>query len=367
MAGLGHQVAAYSTLLGDVAEEIRRENVFVCDRLADMPWRPDIIHGHHHLDLMTALLFYRRTPAVFVSHGWVPWVEIPPRHPRIMRYFAVDVPTREAAVRNGVPADRVQVQPNFVDLKRFKPRPPLPVKPRRALVLSNYAHKHLPVIREACAAAGIEVDVRGRDSGQVAQRPEEILPRYDIVFAKGRSALEAVTVGNAVIICDRFGVGPMVSLKNALQLQSLSGEYNALYEPLSVEAVAKELANYRPDDAAGVCQLARSVVGLDQAVVAFLRAYQEIIQRFASTAWDEDAEAAAESDYLAWLTRFLKDNQAVLHKYDVPDAQLESTSSKATRVAPAKKPVQRLQNVPLIGSLVKVISRCRTSPRETPN
>jgi hypothetical protein len=356
MAGLGHEVAAYSTTLGAVAEEIRNENVFVCDRLSEMPWRPDIIHGHHHLDLMTALQFYRGVPAVFVSHGWVPWVEIAPRHPRIIRYFAVDVPTRDAVTRQGIPAERVRLQPNFVDLKRFKIRPPLPPRPRRALVMSNYAHKHLAVVREACAAAGIEVDVCGRDSGRVAERPEELLPNYDIVFAKGRSALEAVTVGNAVIICDRFGVGPMISLKNALQLQSLSGDYQKLYEPLSVEAVARELANYRPDDANGVCRLARSVVGLDEAALAFLRAYEEITRTFPSQKLDDEVEAAADSDYLAWLARYLKANPAILHKNDVSDSEL-SPARGIDKKEQAKPARPRFAGVPVVGSLVNFFSR----------
>ena len=364
MAECGHEVAAYSSVIGDVGEEIRRGNVFVCDRLTEMPWRPDIIHGHHHLDLMTAVLFYRRTPAVHVSHGWVPWVEIPPSHPRIMQYFAVDVPTRDAAVRNGVPADRVHVHPNFVNLKRFKTRGPLPATPRRALVLSNYTHKHLPVIREACAAAGIEVEVRGRDAGNVALRPEEILPHYDIVFAKGRSALEAVTVGNAVIICDRFGVGPMVSMKNALQLQSLSGDYQALYEPLTVQAVARELANYRPEDAAAVCQLARSVVGLDQAVIHFLRAYEEIIHTFASTPLDEDAEAAAESAYLAWVTCYIKESPARLHKHDVSDAELKSSRAEAARPQRASLATHVRQR---LRPLMNTISRRMKSNRGAAN
>lgn len=364
MAGLGHEVAAYSTMLGAVADEIRSENVFVCDQLSDMPWRPDIIHGHHHLDLMTALQFYRGVPAVFVSHGWVPWVEVPPRHPRIIRYFAVDVPTRDAVVRQGIPAERVRVQPNFVDLKRFKTRPPLPAKPRRALVMSNYAHKHLAVVREACAAAGIEVDVCGRDSGHVAERPEELLPLYDIVFAKGRSALEAVTVGNAVIICDRFGVGPMISLKNALQLQSLSGEYQKLYEPLSVEAVAREISNYRPDDAAGVCRLARSVVGLDQAAVAFLRSYEEITRTFASEKVDETVEAKADSDYLAWLARYLKANPALLHRNDVSDAELASAKD-LPRAKPQPVKPARFARFPVVGSLMSVFSRRVSATDET--
>jgi hypothetical protein len=313
---------------------------------------------------MTALLFYRRISAICVSHGWVPWVEIPPWHPRIMRYFAVDVPTRDAAVRSGVPADRVHVQPNFVNLKRFKTRPPLPAKPRRALVLSNYTHKHLPVIREACSAAGIEVDVRGRDAGNVAPCPEDILPQYDIVFAKGRSALEAVCVGNAVIICDRFGVGPMVSMKNALQLQTLSGDYQALYEPLSVQAVARELANYRPEDAAGVCLLARSVAGLDQAVITFLRAYEENIYKFAATPLDENAEAAAESSYLRWLAHHVKENPALFRKYDIQDAELQSASAHESRPAkPLRVPKVRqgFENIPLIGPLMNAIARCLQS------
>jgi len=221
-------------------------------------------------------------------------------------------------------------------------------------------------VREACAAAAIQVDVCGRDSGRVAERPEELLPGYDIVFAKGRSALEAVTVGNAVIICDRFGVGPMISLKNALQLQSLSGEYQKLYEPLSVEAVAREISNYRPDDAAGVCRLARSVVGLDQAAVAFLRNYEEITRTFALEKLDLAADAKADSDYLAWLARYLKANPALLHRNDVSDAELASAKDperiKPLPVKPARTGLARL---PLVGSLMSVFSRRVSAADET--
>jgi glycosyltransferase involved in cell wall biosynthesis len=313
MARCGHEVAAYSPLLGGVADEMRRSDVFVADNLAQIPWRPDIIHGHHHLEFMAALLFYRGVPAVFISHGWVPWVEIPPRHPRIMQYFAVDNPTRDAAIKNhGVPAEQIRVLPNFVDLERFKPRSPLPVKPGRALVLSNNAHEgtHLPFIRKACAAVGIEVQVCGQKAGKVAERPEDILPEHDIVFAKGRSALEAVAVGNAVIICDSFGVGPMVSPRNALQLRTLNGDYRSLCEPLSTDAISRALTKYNPSEAAAVSQLARTMIGLDKAVGAIIRAYEEAIAQLASRPENAEAEAAAESAYLAWLSRYIKEKRS---------------------------------------------------------
>lgn len=335
---LGHEVAAYSMVLGEVAVELEKGNVIVTDRLASLPWSPDVIHGHHHLELMTALLFFRNTPAVFVSHGWIPWVEIPPRHPRIIEYFAVDNPTREAATReHHIPAELVRILPNFVDLDRFQVRPPLPAKPRRALVLSNYAREetYLQILREACAQAGLELDVLGMGVDRIVRDPEHILPQYDVVFAKGRTALEAVAVGNAVIVCDTFGAGPMVNMSNALALQSLAGDYHTLYEPLSVEALTRELANYQPSQAAAVCQLARAMIGLDKAVSVLLASYERAIAKFSTQPVDEKADAVAESDYLFWVARYIKDNPEAVWRHDALAAELESARAENVRLAKA--------------------------------
>ena len=42
-------------------------------------------------------------------------------------------------------------------------------------------------------------------------RPEELLPKYDLVFAKARCALEAMATGCAVVLCDFAGLGSMVN------------------------------------------------------------------------------------------------------------------------------------------------------------
>ena len=44
----GHQVVAYSSLLGEVAEELRAATVAVTDRLETVSLAPQVIHGHHH-------------------------------------------------------------------------------------------------------------------------------------------------------------------------------------------------------------------------------------------------------------------------------------------------------------------------------
>src|SRR5581483_9053651 len=155
---------AYSAHLGEVAEELRRLTVPVIDDLEALASPPDLIHGQHHLETVTALLRFPGVPAVYFCHGWLPWQEMPPRFPRILRYVAVDQTCRDRLVcEHGIPEDRVRVLLNFVDLERFKPRPPLPVRPARALIFSNSANEetHAPAIREACQRAGIALDIVG--------------------------------------------------------------------------------------------------------------------------------------------------------------------------------------------------------------
>src|SRR5262249_52125577 len=148
----GHTPVAYSTVMGEVAAELRAGTVPVVDNLDAISIPPDIIHGQHHLETMTALLRFPRVPAVYFCHGWLPWEEAPPRFPRILRYVAVDHTCRDRLLfEHGISESRIKVLMNFVDLDRFQPREPLPARPRRALVFSNrIADDQVANIRAAC-------------------------------------------------------------------------------------------------------------------------------------------------------------------------------------------------------------------------
>jgi len=52
---------------------------------------------------------------------------------------------------------------NAVNLQRFQLRNALPVRPKRALVFSNYAgrYTHLLAVRRACRKLDLELDVLG--------------------------------------------------------------------------------------------------------------------------------------------------------------------------------------------------------------
>ncbi|MDQ3747147.1 MAG: glycosyltransferase family 4 protein, partial [Acidobacteriota bacterium] len=156
----GHAPVVYTTRTGEGARRLREATIPVVDDLNKISAPPDIIHGQHHAETMTALLHFSETPALFFCHGWLPWNETPPRHPRILRYLAVDDTCRDRLLfEAGVPEERTRVVLNAVDLTRFLPRGPLPPRPRRALVFSNSAERHAPVVREACARADIKLDL----------------------------------------------------------------------------------------------------------------------------------------------------------------------------------------------------------------
>lgn len=289
----GHQPVVYAPVLGTVANELEAAGIPVVDDLHKLETPPDIIHGNQPTETMIALLFFPRTPGVYFCHTWRARLEMPPLFPRIQRYVGIDEPCYEHLLANGVAKNRARIILNFVDLARFKPRGPLPARPRRALVFSNYAEPlqpHLKVIRETCARNAVEIDAIGEGVGYIELHPELKLGEYDLVFAKGRAALEAMAVGSAVNLCDVWGLGPMVTTGEFDSLRRLNFGCRTLQERFTIEALQAQLARYNPRDAAEVSQKVRSTAGIDMAMHLILDVYEEAIaeyKRNPAPAYDE--------------------------------------------------------------------------------
>ncbi|MDQ1516205.1 MAG: hypothetical protein QOE80_2035, partial [Actinomycetota bacterium] len=165
----GHTPVVYSPDPGPVADELRLATVPVVDDLTALAeWTPQLVHGHHTLETILALLRFPGVPAIFVCHDWTIWHDEAPPLDRVVFYVAVDDTCRDRLhLRHGVPTDRLRVIYNWVDLARFPPRDPLPGHPERALLFSNYAREdsHLGPVREACVRLGIPLDVIGAGVG----------------------------------------------------------------------------------------------------------------------------------------------------------------------------------------------------------
>ena len=157
----------------------------------------------------------------------------------------------------GIPADKVMLLLNAVDLTRVPLRSrALETRPLRAIAFNKF-RSHLPILRAACERAGLDYAELGLGANRVVSHPEEELVRYDIVFATGRCALEAACGGSAVICCDERGLGGLVVSANYDQFRRNNFGLRAMTRALTVEAVLDEIRKYNRDDAIAVSARAR--------------------------------------------------------------------------------------------------------------
>ena len=136
----GHQPAVFTPQAGALAERLRSRTVPVVDRLAALKATPEIIHGHHREPLLLASMRFPQVPAVFVCHSWNSPDDLPLKLPNLVRFVAVDEACRDRLIyEGGIPADATQLVCNFANTQRFRPRGPLPSRPKRALLFTNRA------------------------------------------------------------------------------------------------------------------------------------------------------------------------------------------------------------------------------------
>jgi len=305
----GHYPVVYSTVLGEVAELLRQITVPVVDDLDALGFVPDLIHGQHHLEAMTAISRFPDVPAVYFCHGWLPWQEMPPVHPSIRRYVAVDDLCAERLLTtHGVDPSCIETIYNGVDMDRFASRSALPDKPRSALIFSNYATSggYPEAIRAACHRFGIErVDIAGTWSGQSASEPEKLLPQYDVVFGKARCALEAMAVGCATIVADFPGLGGLVGMDNLQRFRRLNfGVRTMQASPVTEDAVYAQLCLYDPAGAACVSAWVRANASFESVVDQITQTYCRALAQDVATAGDSATKATA--SYLKLLAPRLK-------------------------------------------------------------
>ena len=303
----GHAPMIFAPTLGPQAERMQARGHVVVDRLTLLPQRPDVMHLQHITPALMALVAFPDVPAVFTCHSATIELEAPRLHPQIRRYVAVDDFCRALCVRRDIAEDRLSVILNAVDLRRFNARPPLPPKPKAALMLTK-TFEQQNLVRSACAKAGLTLDELGPATKEMSDQLEKILPRYDIVFATARMALEAAAVGCAVVVADGRGFAGMLRTENLKAWRRLNFGAGLLTAPVTAAALDVAIAAYDAANAAAVCRRLRAEASADDYAAAYLQLYTQAIgeavaqdssQAAATAAWLEDLLPSAAPR--AWL------------------------------------------------------------------
>lgn len=263
----GHEVGVYSPKIGLASLILNEFNIPTWDNINEVQIQPDVIHGHHQAAVIAATRF-PTTPVVYVCHGVEPWVETPPNIPNIVIWIAVSNLTREKILEAIPWAQNIEIIPNCFDsLKFIKKEIPRTEKPKKVALFGNHWKKlslRTFKIKSACRFSGIhQIDLIGFGSKSQTSNPENLLPNYDLVFAVGRCATEAMASGCKVILADSHGIGGMVTPQEFDNLSRMNFALEATRkERLSISAVTREIKKYSSFDSNEVAYLAHEKLSL---------------------------------------------------------------------------------------------------------
>jgi hypothetical protein len=342
LAERGHEVVVFSPRLGEVAKLVWPSGVRAVSRLEDVPWDPELIHGQHHLPAMAALARFESTPGIYYSHGGKPWVEQPPSHERIQGYVVMcEWMIKRTVAQLGVDPTRVVCVPNFVNMQRFSEVRTPPKRPAKALLYhaNGLSADELSQLEAGCAALGIVLEKIGIAFGNGQTRPEMFLQQYDLVFAGGKSALEAMATGCAVMTLGPGQAGGLVTVDNFEKwaFTNFGPRYFTDAAQINETWLRRELENYSPDDVYKVTQKVRKERTLDDAVSRLEAIYREAIRaelpaRSSSASFSQYLERLANEVDTLWFEnqgiRALRDHENVETK------RIMREMAKATEILP---------------------------------
>ncbi len=307
----GYLVSVFSPRRGLMAMEFEKAGVPVVTNMDDVAWTPDLLHCQHTLPTLEMVGRFPQIPAVYVCHDGKDWSDSAPPLPSVVRFAAVDLFCRDrVAFDTGRPAADVQVIPNSVDFAQFKPREsPLPPHPTRAMLFTSHSerHEYLDTIRSACSSLRLPLDEFGPAVGRTIDQPERILPNYDLVFAKARCALEAMSAGCAVVLAGPEGAGPIVTPTDFDLFRQFNFGRSLLNSSGATEMLVRQIRQYDPQAAQQVQARVRGECGLDKMVDAYVDLYEEVL----ATEYSFDCNELV--DYLGRIAARLESHLQQLH------------------------------------------------------
>jgi len=302
----GHDVICFSRQHGPVADILSQSGIQTVGELGEIPvdWKPDVIHGHHEWETSLAALQFPESPIISFCRGVHAWQESPCTAPNVVKFVVVDTGCRDRLINEEcIPESEIEMVLNGIDLSRFEERTEYRPKVELVLVFSNYARddNYLDLIRRACAAEGVACEAIGNGVNRSVSNPTTFLQKADLVFAKGKAALEACASGAMVVVCDEPAVArDFVTPENFTTSRELSFGYPLMTEPHDIETYRNCIKGYNPAVAKAVCQLARDTADIERTVDQLESLYNQAV-----ATWQE-RPAADLASFTQWASVFFE-------------------------------------------------------------
>jgi hypothetical protein len=135
----------------------------------------------------------------------------------------------------------------------------------------------------------LQLDELGPGVGTTVADLPERLPRYDLVFATARMAIEAMAVGCAVVAVDERGLAGLVTSEVVDNWRWDNFGKAVLTRAVEVGTLITEIARYDADDAARVAANVRAAQSLEGTAARYEQIYREVIAAHVPVPADQEA------------------------------------------------------------------------------
>jgi hypothetical protein len=292
---LEHEVVVYSPELGDVATSLREAGFQVTNDAAEIPADVDVIHGQHVPPIAEVRARFPSVPLVFATHSWFVPIEDPLSNLSADAFIAFnDFTLARLSAHAATEGKTVHRLTQPVDISfRDNARVPIAIDHPRAVAISRSQNRSLAQIQAACAELGIPLATVGTPRAESVDARREIFAA-DIVFAVGRSAVEAMAAGRAVFLIDESTVGGWITRDTYPGFER--DGFTGLGGSSSDEELTAALRGYSPDLGRDGRRLAVTHHAVQRHVAELVAIYRSVLGRDATPhSIDSIASLAAEN------------------------------------------------------------------------
>jgi hypothetical protein len=212
---------------------------------------------------------------------------------------------------------------------------------------------------------GFRID--GHKAGSLA--PEVVLPEYDIVLSSGRSALEAMASGCAVLPISRSSCLDLVDPDNFelfhhhnFSPRLNTGQFNAA-------SIVNAISSYDPDRITALTAAVRSKCTLDAATDAleslYVRTVEDFSERYPIPSAGFKDELRALASYIQSVMPMVRDRERLLvENHDIQ--QVIAVKEQTITALLGCNSMRITRPIRVFGNLLRRLAACRTSRIKEP-
>jgi O-antigen biosynthesis protein len=298
---LEHEVVLYAPQCGELAESLRAAGFRVVDSVSDIPDDLDVIHGQHRDAVARVRSRFPSTPLVYASHSWFIPLEEPVAELAASAYLTFNDRTfARLAAHEGIQRHQIVrlTQPVTVT-HGHSARTPIRPQVERVAVVSRNLIARTAELRDACDRLGLHLTLVGALGAESRDARTEMMSA-DVVVAIGRTALEAMALGRAVLIADESTVSGWMTAESYPALEAAGFVGSGL--AVSPASVVELLEGYEPELGTAARTLALSHHAAPHHAAALVEVYRSVLGA-APTAGAGDALATVTAEHFGQAFR----------------------------------------------------------------